>query len=99
MRSMFLVALGCCLLANSMTAQTINVMPMPAKVTMGEGQLAIDRSFFVAITGRTDTRLQRAVDSFLENLRAETGMLMFDAKPADGAKPTLDIRSDSDSKE
>ena len=99
MRSMFLVALACCVLAHLAGAQNIDVMPMPAKVTMGEGQLAIDRSFSVAVTGRTDTHLQRAVDFFLENLKTQTGMLVFDGKAADPTKATLTIRSDSDSKE
>lgn len=99
MRCMFLVAIVCCFLMDSAGAQTIDVMPMPTKVMMGEGQLAIDRSFSVAATGRTDTHLQRAVDFFLENLRAETGMLVFDGKAADATKATLTIRSDSDSKE
>src|SRR5262245_49633730 len=99
MRSMFLVALVCWLVVTLGAAQTINVMPQPAKVTLGDGELVIDRTFSVAVTGRTDTHLQRAVDFFIENLRAQTGILVFDTKPTDATKITLTVRSDSDSKD
>jgi len=96
---MFLVVLLCWLVVTLGAAQTINVMPQPAKVTLGDGELVIDRTFSVAVTGRTDTHLQRAVDFFIENLRAQTGILVFDTKPTDATKVTLTVRSDSDSKD
>jgi hexosaminidase len=72
---------------------TLTLMPMPANVRMGTGQLLIDPSFSVAITGHTDVRLQRAVDRFLNDLRGQTGMLPLDMKAADSLDATLVIQS------
>lgn len=101
MRSRFVVLIVACSLgiASKAYAETVDVMPLPAQVKPADGALAIDQSFSVAVTGRTDTHLQRAVDFFLEAFRKETGMLALDAKPGDATKATLTIRSDSDSKE
>jgi hexosaminidase len=74
-------------------------MPMPANVQMGTGQLLIDPSFSVAITGHTDVRLQRAVDRFLSHLRRLTGMLPLDMKPADSPNATLLILSGTGGKD
>src|SRR5581483_6182836 len=102
MRSLFAVALMCCwlaIVAGAQTAATIGVMPMPAKVTVEDGYLAIDRSFSVAVTGRTDTHLQRAVEHVLESLRAQTVMLLLDGKPTDATKVFFNVRSDTENKE
>ncbi len=78
---------------------TLSLMPMPADVQMGTGQLLIDPSFSVAITGHTDVRLQRAVDRFLSHLRRLTGMLPLDMKPADSPNATLLILSGTGGKD
>ena len=79
--------------------RTLSLMPMPAEVQMGTGQLLIDPSFSVAITGHTDVRLQRAVDRFLSHLRRLTGMLPLDMKPADSPNATLVILSGTGGKD
>jgi hexosaminidase len=79
--------------------RTLSLMPMPAEVQMGTGQLLIDPSFSVAITGHTDVRLQRAVDRFLSDLRRLTGMLPLDMKPADSPNATLVIQSGAGGKD
>ncbi len=81
------------------TQSALALMPVPASVQMGSGQLLVDPSFSVAITGHTDVRLQRAVDRFLVNLRRQTGMLPLDMKAADSANATLVIRSGSGGKD
>jgi hexosaminidase len=78
---------------------TLSLVPMPADVQMGTGQLLIDPSFSVAITGHTDVRLQRAVDRFLSDLRRLTGMLPLDMKPADSPYATLVILSGTGGKD
>jgi hexosaminidase len=78
---------------------TLSLVPMPADVQMGTGQLLIDPSFSVAITGHTDVRLQRAVDRFLSRLRRLTGMLPLDMKPADSPNATLLILSGTGGKD
>jgi hypothetical protein len=40
-------------------------MPVSASVQSGAGQLAVDASFSVAMTGHHDARLERAVQRFL----------------------------------
>jgi len=46
-----------------------------AHMQAGGGQLVIDPSFTIAINGKGNGRLERAVERFAEQLRAETGML------------------------
>src|SRR5882762_7280088 len=59
-------AIGFALLlcATSATAQDqpkLNLMPMPANLQTGSGDLRIDSSFSVALTGHTEPRLDREV--------------------------------------
>src|ERR1700737_4798863 len=75
----------------------LNLMPMPANVQMGSGSLKIDGGFTVALTGHTDARLNGATERFVERLAKQTGLLMS-MKPANGAKATLVVRTDHDSK-
>ena len=56
----------------------LNLMPLPAKVEVGNGELLIDPAFSVATIGHSDTRLHNAVLRFLTNLRTRTGMLPLD---------------------
>ncbi|HZD07466.1 MAG TPA: hypothetical protein VE176_04415, partial [Candidatus Limnocylindrales bacterium] len=58
----------------------LNLMPTPASIKMGAGQLVVDPSFSIAISGHKEPRLQRAVEIFLNDLRRQTGMLPLDMK-------------------
>ncbi|MBS1853072.1 MAG: family 20 glycosylhydrolase [Acidobacteria bacterium] len=60
--------------------ETPSLMPLPASLQMGSGQLAIDPSFTVSLSGPPDARLERAVHRFLEQLRRQTGMVALDMK-------------------
>jgi hexosaminidase len=66
-------------------------MPMPASVQPGTGQLLIDQSFSVAVTGFRDASLDTGVRRFQAQLSKQTG-IPFRPKP--GAPPTLQIRAD-----
>ena len=77
----------------------LNLMPMPANIKMGAGQLGVDPSFSVAISGHKEPRLQRTVEIFLDHLRRQTGMLPLDMKVSDSSTGTLLIHADSRSKE
>jgi hexosaminidase len=70
------------------------LMPMPAKLQTGSGQLALDPSFSVTAAGYTDARLRRAVNRFLNQLRSETGMLSLDMNLVRGPAATLVVRTD-----
>jgi len=78
---------------SSATSQQLNLMPMPASVQMKTGQLVIDASFSVGISGPSNARLQRAVELFLDNLRRQTGMPSLDMKVTDAAHANLVVNS------
>lgn len=79
-------------LAVAQTQSQLNLMPMPSNVQLGSGQLLVDRSFSVAISGHRDAILDRGVQRFLTQLSRQTGIL-FEA--TSGKKnPTLSIRAE-----
>jgi hexosaminidase len=55
-------------MASAQEQRPLNLMPAPASVQSGAGQLAVDASFSVAMTGHDDARLERAVRRFLRQL-------------------------------
>ena len=69
----------------------LNLMPMPASVQPGSGQLLISRSFSVAVSGAHDTSLDGEVQRFQTQLSRQTGILF---RPAPGATPMLQIHAD-----
>jgi hexosaminidase len=75
----------------------LNLMPVPASVQAGSGRLTIDAGFNVALTGHTDARLTAGAERFTERLAKQTGLLIA-AKPVNGAKATLVVHTDHDSK-
>src|SRR5580698_423113 len=82
------------LLASLATAQPqpqLNLMPMPASVQTGAGQLPITQSFAVSVRGSHDASLDGAVQRFVSQLSRQTG-IPFRPKP--GAAPTLQIHAD-----
>jgi hexosaminidase len=92
MRRFMLV--GLCLVATIAFSQTqpqLNLMPLPASVQQGSGQLAITQTFSVVINGTHDPALEAGVQRFTKQLSAQTG-IPFRAK--DGASPTLTVHAD-----
>jgi hexosaminidase len=75
----------------------LNLMPVPASAQMGSGSLKIDAGFTVAFTGHTDARLNGAAERFVGRLSKQTGLLMG-MRPVSGAKATLVVHVDHDSK-
>ncbi|HEV2714550.1 MAG TPA: family 20 glycosylhydrolase, partial [Terriglobales bacterium] len=76
----------------------LNLMPMPASIKMGAGQLVVDPSFSIAISGHKEPRLQRAVEIFLNDLRRQDGMLPLDMKISNSSTSTLLIHVESGTK-
>src|SRR5713226_562721 len=70
----------------------LNLMPMPSTVQQGSGQLLIDRSFSVAVTGFHDASLDGGVQRFVVQLSRQTG-IPFRTK-AGAATPSLTIHAD-----
>jgi hexosaminidase len=77
--------------AESQTQPQLNLMPMPASVQPGTGQLPINQSFSVAVTGAHDASLDAEVQRFETQLSRQTG-IRFRPKP--GVTPTLQIHAD-----
>ena len=64
---------------------------MPTSVQQGSGQLAINQSFSVTVSGARDASLDGAIQRFTTQLSRQTG-IPFRPKP--GATPTLQIHAD-----
>ena len=96
-----LIVIGTFLFATIAGAQTqpqLNLMPMPSAVQPGTGQLPIDRTFSVSVTGFHDATLVRGINRFVSELSRQTGMsLNYDAVKV--GSPTLLLRAEHDRKE
>jgi hexosaminidase len=79
-------------------SQQLNAMPMPASVKTEQGELPITQSFSVAISGFTDSRLERGVERFVKRLSRQTGMLLSSTQAAN-TRPTLSVRAEHGSEE
>ncbi len=69
---------------------TLTLMPVPAKIQPGAGQLVIDQLFTVSVAGAKDSRLDSGVPRFLDQLSRQTGMPVNNLM-ADSAKAALVI--------
>jgi hexosaminidase len=60
------------------TLPQLNLMPLPAKVQLEDGELQINSAFSVSVIGHDDPLLRRAAERFLSHLREKTGMTALD---------------------
>ncbi len=79
------------LFASAQSQPQLNLMPMPASVQQGSGQLPILQSFSVTVTGTHDATLDAAVKRFTKQLSVQTGIPF---RPKDGAPATLTVHAD-----
>jgi hexosaminidase len=70
----------------------LKLMPMPSSVQRAAGQILVDGSFSVAVTGFHDASLDRGVQRFVAQLSRQTG-IPFPPKPA-STSSTLTIHAD-----
>jgi hexosaminidase len=77
--------------ASAQSQPQFNLMPMPATVQAGTGQLAITQSFSVAVTGARDASLDSEVQRFQTQLSRQTGIPF---RPKTGSTPTLQVHAD-----
>jgi hexosaminidase len=92
MKTLIAIAiLAASLCAAGQSQPQLNLMPMPASVQAGEGQLPITQSFSVAVSGVRDASLDEEVQRFQTQLSRQTGMTFY-RQP--GAAPTLQIHAD-----
>lgn len=90
----FLSLLSFSTLAMPQMSPSLNLMPVPAKLQPGSGQLVVDQSFTVSVTGAKDARLDSGVPKFLDQLSRQTGMPL-NKQSGDAAKATLVIRCEN----
>jgi hexosaminidase len=84
--------------ANAQAQRQLSLMPLPSSIQQGSGELRIDATFSVALTGHTEPRLDHAVARFLTQLNRATAIPNL-AKGATAGKATLTIHTDHASKE
>src|SRR5208337_3799527 len=82
------------ILAMAQIPSSLNLMPVPAKVQVGTGQLVVDQSFTVVGTGQRDSRLDSGIARFLDQVSRQTGM-QLSGQPADASNATLLIRAEN----
>lgn len=101
MRVIFLVLMVCSAFFPFSVAEPrpLSLMPLPSNVQMKTGQLVIDPSFTVGISGASEAHLRRSAELFLDNLRRQTGMTALDMKVTDSAHARLVVRSEGSSKD
>ncbi len=93
-----LAVMFCWAFTSGAEAQSLNLMPLPAKVQMGSGQLLIGPTFSVSIAGRHEPRLDSAVEIFLGQLGRQIGMPPIDMQIADSTNATLVIQATAGTK-
>src|SRR5436309_2069321 len=76
----------------------LNLMPVPASVQVGTGDLRIDPSFSVSLAGYVEARLDRAVKRFLRQLARQTALPLSE-RPVTAGNATLVVQTDHPSKQ
>jgi hexosaminidase len=74
-------------------AQTppLNLMPLPAKISPGQGRLAVDSAFRIALTGVDDPRLKPAAARLTQRLTLQTGIPLLLNLTPDATQATFVI--------
>jgi hexosaminidase len=72
--------------------QTLDLMPVPKKISLGQGWMGIDSGFRVSLTGYTEPRLERVVHRLIERLMAQTGIPLPSRLEEDASKAVLEIQ-------
>jgi hexosaminidase len=93
---LFVLAAGACML-NAQSNASLNIMPLPAKVALGDGSLKIDASFRIAFTGYREARLDRAGVRLERQIQRQTGIVMLRASKSAGVV-TLEANTEHESK-
>jgi hexosaminidase len=87
-----LVFLVCASLSSlyAQNSQDLDLMPLPAKVQMGSGQLVIDGTFSVGLAGAKDTRIDQAVNRFIARLSKDTAIPLAQKTASGNAKLVIE---------
>jgi hexosaminidase len=71
-----------------------NLMPWPAKISIGDGSLIIDQNFSVSLAGASDSRVRSATTRLVHQLALQTGIPLAEVS-RDSSHAKLAIRCDS----
>jgi len=69
-------------------ATTLDLMPVPEKVTWAEGRYDLDATFTAAVTGQANPRLYSATTRMLRRLSGRTGLFLAQAVVTPAGQPT-----------
>jgi len=86
-------------LSSAESQPPLSLMPLPTHVQVGSGELVIDSSFSVGIGGSPDSRVQRSVELFLQDLRHRAGMPPQVMNVVDASHAGLVVRAEHASKD
>jgi hexosaminidase len=86
-----LLIITICAAAIPLRAQANRLMPQPAKLSSGQGRLAISEGFRIALTGYQEPRLQAAAERLIQRLAKQTGIPLIEQTEQDPSKATLVI--------
>jgi hexosaminidase len=75
-------------------APVLNLMPVPARLSIGQGRLAIDQSFQVAFTGLEAAQVKTGAERLIQHLSAKTGMPLKRDPARDPSQATLVIHTE-----
>src|SRR5712691_5629795 len=80
----------------SICAQDLSLMPWPAQVNLGAGELLLDANFKLGLSGAgaSDPRVRNAARRMLYRLFRETGIPISQELSNDQTDPTLSITVD-----
>ena len=87
--SCFSLMFCCMLFSRKSSAQDLGqlpIMPLPATVVPGAGNLHVDHGLQLVFEGYQEPRLERAGTRFLDTLSRETGILKIPAQPSGSGK-------------
>jgi hexosaminidase len=82
----------------SETSPSVSLMPLPAKMQLGDSALKINETFNIFLAGYREARLERAAQRFLLALHRQTGLLLPTRAASDPAKAPLVVSTDHGSK-
>jgi hexosaminidase len=75
-------------------ARDPDLMPLPAHISLARGELKIDQTFRIALTGYREPRLERATERLIHHIERKTGMPLAAGLAADPSQATLEIMAD-----
>lgn len=86
--------ISACLASLTLAHPALNLMPLPAQYTLGQGSLAIDQSFRIVIAGYTEPRLVSAAARARRVLSRQLGVPFLPETLRDTGAPALTIHCD-----